>query len=102
MPSSVITVPSQSLYFISPSDLKIIVRIEGAEFNNGKKKVRADFNYNGTRHMISCTDPAVEKMYLAQGEGTYEPTGKIYMTISLGEVWQDYYYKLAAGIFEVK
>ncbi|VAX08796.1 hypothetical protein MNBD_GAMMA26-1072 [hydrothermal vent metagenome] len=101
-PSSVIAAPIQSLYFISPSNLKIIVRIEGAEFNNGKKKVRVDFEYNGARHLISCTDPAVEKIYLAQGEGTYELTGNIYMTVSLGEVWNDYYYKLAAGIFEVK
>ena len=94
--------PGQSLFFISPDNFEIVVRVEGAEFGNGKKKVRARFHYNGVQHFISVTDPAVETIYLAQGEGVYKPKGRIYMTVSLGEPWDGYYYKLAAGIFEVK
>ena len=94
--------PGPSLYFILPQNLKIVVRVEGAEFGNGKKKVRAQFSYGGVNYLISVTDPEVERIYLAQGEGEYIPNGKCYMTVSLGEEWQGYYYKLAAGIFEVK
>lgn len=102
IPATSITQPTQSLYFISPTDVTIVVQIEGAEFGNGKKKIRAEFTYNGQSHFISITDPEVERVYLAKGEGRYQPSGKIYMTVSLGEVWEGYYYKLAAGVFEVK
>lgn len=102
VPTDSITAPGQSLYFISPTNFEIVVQTEGAEFGNGKKKVRADFEYNGIKHFISITDPAIESAYLAQGEGRYKPTGTIYMTVSLGEAWEGFYYKLAAAIFEDK
>lgn len=96
-----ITQPMQSLYFIAPTQVAIVVQIEGADFSNPKKKVRADFVYNNQRYFISITDPIIESRYLAQGVGRYQLTGKVYMTISLGEAWEGYYYKLAACIFEV-
>ena len=102
VPTTAITAPGQSLYLIKPENLEIIVRVEGAEFGNGKKRVRASFLYRGTNYLFSVTDPEVERIYLARGEGRYIHTGQCYMTISLGEAWEGYYYKLAAGIFEVK
>ncbi|NVK23848.1 MAG: hypothetical protein HWE10_02865 [Gammaproteobacteria bacterium] len=102
IPATAINVAGPSLYFIRPQNLEILVRIEGAEFGNGKKKVRASFSYGGDNYLISVTDPEVERIYLAQGEGRYTLGGQCYMTVSLGEVWEGYYYKLAAGIFEVK
>lgn len=70
IPVTLIPQPAQSLYFISPTNMVIVVRTEGAEFNNAKKKIRAEFTYNGQRHLISITDPEVEKIYLAQGGRT--------------------------------
>lgn len=102
IPTAAINVAGPSLYFIQPQNLEIVVRVEGAEFGNGKKKVRASFSYSGVHYLISVTDPNVERIYLAQGEGRYKPAGQCYLTVSLGEAWEGYYYKLAAGIFEVK
>lgn len=102
VPVTLVIQPIQSLYFIAPTNMTIVVQTEGAAFGNAKKKIRAEFTYNGQRHFISITDPEVERIYLALGEGRYEPTGKIYMTVSLGEAWDGHYYKLAAGVFEVR
>jgi len=93
--------PIQSLYFIVTNNLNIIVQTEGAEFGNGKRKVRANFVYNGITYRISVTDPVIESYYLKQGEGTYTPSGNIYMTVSLGDAYNDHHYKLAAGIFGI-
>lgn len=101
IPVDTINSAGPSLYFIHPQNLEIIVRIEGAEFGNAKRKVRAAFSYRGKHYIVSVTDPEIERVYLAKGEGRFKPTGKCYMTISLGEAWDGYYYKLAAGIFEV-
>ncbi|MCW8880410.1 MAG: hypothetical protein OQK04_09060 [Kangiellaceae bacterium] len=95
--SDSITQPIQTLYFISPEKLEIVVQIEGAEFNNGKKKVRARFEYLGVNYFIAVTDPIIEQTYLASGEGTYPVSGTSYMTISLG-YFDGYWYKLAALI----
>jgi hypothetical protein len=102
IPTTSITVAGSSLYFIRPQNLEIVVRVEGAEFGNSKKKVRAAFSYGGDNYLISVTDPEVERIYLAKGDGRYRPNGQCYITVSLGEAWEGYYYKLAAGIFEVK
>ncbi|WP_417667110.1 dual OB domain-containing protein [Pseudidiomarina sp.] len=102
IPTTAITAEGSSLYFIQPHNLEIVVRIEGAEFGNGKKKVRAAFSYNGDHYLISVTDPEIERIYLAQGEGRYKLNGQYFMTVSLGDAWEGYYYKLAAGVFEAK
>lgn len=101
IPTALITAPGQSLYYICPEGLEIVVRTEGAEFGNGKKKVRASFVYGGVSYLISVTDPEIEQIYLSQGEGRYKFDGQYCMTVSLGEAWEGYYYKLVAGIFEV-
>lgn len=94
--------PMPSLYFVALSNIEIIVRVEGAEFNNAKRKVRVRFQYNGVEHLLSITDPIVEATYLAQGDGSYNISGISYMTVSLGEPWDGFYYKLCAAIFVVK
>lgn len=102
IPTTLITTAGPSLYFIHPTDVEIIVRIEGAEFGNAKRKVRTRFSYNGIDYLVSVTDPEIERTYLSLGEGNYQLSEQCYMTISLGDAWEGYYYKLAAGIFEVK
>ena len=102
VPVTAVVKPIQTLYLIRPSNLTIIIRTEGAKFGNGKKKIRANFSYNETIYEISVTDPEVERICLALGEGEYQPTGQCYVTVSLGEAWEGYYYKLVAGIFEVQ
>src|SRR5690606_36904736 len=51
VPESLISAPGPSLYFIRPEALHIIVRVEGAEFGNSKKRVRARFVYRGYSYL---------------------------------------------------
>ena len=47
----------ESLYLIKPQSLKIIIRIEGEEFGNAKRKTRAEFCYNSTTYIFPATEP---------------------------------------------
>lgn len=98
VPVDNITAPNQSLFFISPSAPSIIVSTDGVEFNNEKKRVRVQFDYNDVTYILLVTDPVIESDYLEKGNGTYTLPGQTYITVSFGEEWQGYYYKLAAGI----
>lgn len=99
VPTSSIDEKIQTLYFIFPDSFKIVVRTEGAEFGNGKKKVRADFTYNGERYFLAITDPDIEREYLAKGEGEYCLDEDVYLTVSLADSHNGYCYKLVAGVF---
>ena len=102
VPVANITEPGQSLYFVSPSNLKIIVSTEGVEFNNEIRKISAQFEYNDVTYLLLVTDPDIETDYLEKGDGTYQLAGEIYLTISFGDESNNYYYKLVAGIIEIK
>lgn len=87
-----------SLRLIEVTDLKIFVAVEGAEFGNGKRRVRGRFTFNGGHHRLSVTDPVVERQYLAGADGEFN-VGHAILCISLGEPYQGYTYKLIAGVF---
>jgi hypothetical protein len=87
-----------SLRLIEVKDLKIVVAVEGAEFGNGKRKVRGHFTLNGAQYRLSVTDPVVERQYLAGKDGEYK-VGDVILCISLGEPYGGYAYKLIAGVF---
>ena len=88
---------SSSLALIKPTDLKICVEIEGAEFGNPRKKTRADFRYNNHHYKIAVTDPVIkEKFWPHLGQ---HPIGNpSLICVSLGEIHEGYAYKLAAAI----
>ncbi|MFM2611733.1 dual OB domain-containing protein [Vibrio campbellii] len=90
--------PIQSLYFIYVENPTVHVRIEGAEFDNPKKRVRIAFDYNSVDYLLSITDVVQESYYLNLDEGKYLLEGGVYLTISLGESYGGYYYKLAAAV----
>ncbi|MDP2267689.1 MAG: helix-turn-helix domain-containing protein, partial [Deltaproteobacteria bacterium] len=84
-----------SLYLIKPVNLVIIV----SDDLDGRKKVRARFEFKGVSYLLAVTDPAIEKEYLYRDIGEYPFTAKdLYLTISLGEPFNDYCYKLVAGV----
>jgi hypothetical protein len=92
---------NESLYFIRPQSLKIIVRIEGQEFDHAKRKVRAEFEYNGTTYIFPVTDPVVERKYLSGKNGCFTlPIAKIYLCVSVGLPYNGYCYKFLASIIE--
>lgn len=86
-----------SLTLISVDDFKVVVRVEGAEFSNGKRKVRGEFSVSGHNYCLMITDPILHREYLAQDDGEY-PVGAVLLCISLGEPFADYAYKLIAGV----
>jgi len=75
---------SNSLYLIHCQESKILVRTEGAEFGNGKRKVRIEFDYNGQTHRLPVTDPVAEGRYLGMINGEYPIIDSHYICVSLG------------------
>ena len=92
-----------SLYLINPKSLKIIVRVEGEEFGNPKRKVRAEFNYNDITYIFPVTDPTIEREYLLGENGSFVLNAKkCYLCVSVGLPYNDYCYKFVASIIESK
>ena len=86
-----------SLLLIEVSKLTISVAIEGAYFNNAKRKVRGSFSYKNTHYILTITDPVIEREYLKKVDGEYD-AGPATLCISLGDSFQGYAYKLIAGV----
>lgn len=91
-----------SLYLIAPKNVTVRVGIEGADFGNPRKKIRAHFIYNLQEYCLSVTDLSAEATYKNLKEGDY-PLQDAYFAISLAEKNpnDEYCYKLVAGIIPV-
>lgn len=90
---------NESLYFIKPQSLKIIVRVEGREFGNAKRKVRGEFNYNGISYILPVTDPIIESKYLSGNNGNFTlPIKNIFLCVSVGLPYNGFSYKFLASI----
>ncbi len=91
-----------SLYLIRPQSLEIIVRVEGAEFNNEKRKVRAQFVYEDIEYIFPVTDPVIESKYLSGNDGTFTLLiDNIYLCVSIGLPYDGYCYKFLASLIEI-
>ncbi len=97
-----------SLLLIQPTSLTIIVQYERYRGRN-PPDVRADFNYNGCNYSLKVTDPVAEGKYQRKGlidrnAGKELPyhysvaVDGVYLCVSLGEEFHNYYYKLVAAI----
>jgi len=88
-----------SLYLIQPDDFTLVV----SDDLDGRKKVRARFTYRDTLYLLSVTDPGVERTYLMKEQGEYPLiTKNLYLTVSLGEPFNGYCYKLAAAVITIE
>ena len=88
-----------SLVLIKPIELKLLLS-SGLTY---KKKIRAEFFYNGITYNFSVTDTIVEKEYVERPDGCYPINVKdIYLCISLGEPLEGFCYKLVAGVIGLK
>ncbi|MCG2777198.1 MAG: DNA helicase RecQ [Desulfobacterales bacterium] len=84
-----------SLVLVKPRNLRITVD----EGPNLLKKIRAKFNLNGVKYWLSVTDPLIEKKYFNKDIGEYTITEEnVYLTVSIGEPYEGYCYKLVAAI----
>ena len=89
---------THSLLLIEPENPNISVQTDGAEFGNPRRRVRANFTYQGMEYRLIVTDPVAERAFLAKPDGRY-PLITAYLCLSLGEAHTDgYCYKLVAAV----
>jgi hypothetical protein len=88
-----------SLRLVHVDRLTVRVLRPGAAFNNPKRRVQGQFQHEGTWHHLWVTDPVYEQRFLAQPDGTHD-LGECCLTISLGEPYEGYAYKLIAAVIE--
>ncbi|MVO84327.1 hypothetical protein GPA10_05950 [Streptomyces sp. p1417] len=62
-------------------------------------EVRAEFRYSGFAYILKMTDCVYEEKFKGKGVGRYR-LGESFLTVSLGEEWCGYYYKMVAAIIE--
>jgi len=78
---------TSSLFLIRPETLHVQVQTEGGMFGPAKKRVRANFRYNGTAYNFIVTDPVAEQAFLARDEGVF-PLDNAYLCVSLTELYE--------------
>lgn len=84
-----------SLYLIRPENFTILV----TDDLYGRKKVNARFTYREVPYLLSVTDMVVEREYLMKPQGEYPQNSQnFYLTISLGEPFNGFCYKLVAAV----
>jgi hypothetical protein len=86
-----------SLKLIHVRNLDVKVFAPGEAFGNTKRRVQARFAFGGRDYWLWVTDPIAERQYLAGPDGEYE-VGEACLTVSIGEPYQDYCYKLVATV----
>ena len=88
-----------SLYLIRPDDFTLVV----SDDLDGRNKVRARFAYRETPYLLSVTDPGIERTYLMKDHGEYPLINRdLYLTVSLGEPFNGYCYKLVAAVITIE
>lgn len=91
---------TDSLRLLHVDRLRFSVFTPNAAFGNNKRRVQGRFRYANHQYWLWVTDPRVERAYLAKPDGEYD-VGAHYLTVSLGEPFNDAYYKLIAAIMPV-
>jgi hypothetical protein len=90
---------SDSLRLIWVDNLSLRVFAPGADWGNSKRKVLGEFTYLGIPYAFWVTDAVVEREYLSRDNGVYE-LSDCFLTISLGEQFQGYCYKMIAAVID--
>lgn len=90
---------SNSLRLIRVDRLTLSVFVPGKAFGNDQRRVQGTFAHLGEVYTLRLTDPIYERGYLAKSDGQYQ-IGECYLTISLGEPYNGWCYKLIAAIIE--
>lgn len=90
---------TSSLTLVRVPSVRISVLSTGAAFGNPRRRVQARLVLGGVDYSLWVTDPIYERRYLAQENADYE-LGPSFLTLSLGEPYSGYVYKLVAAIIE--
>lgn len=87
---------SLRLIFVDSVTLKVQTKTLYAS-SIEKTVIRAAFQHEGTPYSLDVTDPVIENRYLRSGIGEFILT-KVYLCISLGELYHGFSYKLVSAI----
>lgn len=85
---------SLRLFYVEKLTLSVF-----SPFGSPKRRVQGRFHYGANEYRLWVTDPRYERTYLAKPDGKHE-LGESYLTVSLGEPFNDACYKLIAAIIE--
>jgi hypothetical protein len=92
-----------SLALIEPSELSFLLR--PAEETYGKLKPRILFEFSSTGYELGLTDIPLEEAVRRAGVGEHSPLelgvdigGPVLLTVSLGEAYEGWHWKLAAAV----
>lgn len=88
-----------SLRLIKVDVMTLSVFKPGEAFGNPKRRVQGRFKHNGTDYRLWVTDPIYQRTFLAKTDGNYL-IGECFLTLSLGEPFNNSCYKLIAAIIE--
>ena len=90
-----------SLRLLRVDHLELAVFAPGEAFGNNKRRVQGRFTHGGHQYALWVTDPTYERRYLGKINGEYE-LGACYLTVSLGEPYNNACYKLIAAVIEAE
>jgi hypothetical protein len=88
-----------SLRLLHVTVLGISVFKPGEAFGNPKRRVQGRFRYGDKEYHLWVTDPIYERAFLSKPDGDYR-LGESFLTVSLGEPYNEACYKLIAAIIE--
>lgn len=86
-----------SLYLLYVPALRLYVFAPPRKDGKLIRRVQADFTHRRVPYRLWVTDPVVEERYLAGQDGEFR-LGECFLTVSLGEPFEGYCYKLVAAI----
>ena len=77
----------------------VTIMVDPSPRDGGKLEVRAGFQYAKSSYILRVTDCVCEEKFGARGVGRYR-LGASFLTVSLGEAFDGYMYKLVAAVIE--
>jgi hypothetical protein len=86
-----------SLKLIRVESIRLSVFRPGEAFGDRKRRVQASFSFDGRDYALWVTDPPIEQDYKSRPDGEYQ-VGESYLTVSLGEPFNNNCYKLVAAV----
>lgn len=88
-----------SLRLVHVNVLSLRVCKPGLAFGNPKRRVQGRFRHGAHDYYLWVTDPVYERKFLLKDDGDYR-LGECFLTVSLGEPFNDDCHKLIAAIIE--
>lgn len=87
-----------SIYLIQPEYLTLIACESYMDYGIRRRRVQADFGYEGSNYKLWVTDPSVESEFSAYDTGHSQDVPECVLTISLAEPYHSHCYKLVAAV----